>query len=406
MIFILCFILAQTTPFKYNSSFLGLATRDFMFGHKDKEWKTERTGLSQKQQEFALEDNKESEKQAGEEFCEDVKEGEFDTDVTNSQIKDSRDRRGLLLLHCDLTNAAKTASEKRSRKGTPKRSSPVNGEKTWVDQNEKGSESNGLISRGSSPKNKRYDNWLNKCNERKKTNKCSELEKGSDWKNREAKTSNYELNSQEILQEKETGKIFDMPTASRLVYCHGNYNHLHTLESLDESDEMKTRSSVEDMTETKDGISHRQNYLYGSELSNIKSCDQSFLAKRFSCIQDLSPVDESRVKNYERKYSKLRFPCLLSSPIIAKEEDSSITGPLGDQDIARHCPFHRRCNALPGMYSTISKEFNMVEPLSKEIPAGLQKWIKADESSFSHRHPNMVGYSHSEIREIKSHVYD
>ena len=406
MIFILCFILAQATPFKYNSSFLGLATRDFMFGHKDKEWKTERTGLSQKQQEFALEDNKESEKQAGEEFCEDVKEGEFDTDVTNSQIKDSRDRRGLLLLHCDLTNAAKTASEKRSRKGTPKRSSPVNGEKTWVDQNEKGSESNGLISRGSSPKNKRYDNWLNKCNERKKTNKCSELEKGSDWKNREAKTSNYELNSQEILQEKETGKIFDMPTASRLVYCHGNYNHLHTLESLDESDEMKTRSSVEDMTETKDGISHCQNYLYGSELSNIKSCDQSFLAKRFSCIQDLSPVDESRVKNYERKYSKLRFPCLLSSPIIAKEEDSSITGPLGDQDIARHCPFHRRCNALPGMYSTISKEFNMVEPLSKEIPAGLQKWIKADESSFSHRHPNMVGYSNSEIREIKSHVYD
>ena len=406
MIFILCFILAQATPFKYNSSFLGLATRDFMFGHKDKEWKTERTRLSQKEQEFALDDNKESEKQAGEEFCEDVKEGEFDTDVTNSQIKDSRDRRGLLLLHCDLTNAAKTASEKRSRKGTPKRSSPVNGEKTWVDQNEKGSESNGLISRGSSPKNKRYDNWLNKCNERKKTNKCSELEKGSDWKNREAKTSNYELNSQEILQEKETGKIFDMPTASRLVYCHGNYNHLHTLESLDESDEMKTRSSVEDMTETKDGISHCQNYLYGSELSNIKSCDQSFLAKRFSCIQDLSPVDESRVKNYERKYSKLRFPCLLSSPIIAKEEDSSITGPLGDQDIARHCPFHRRCNALPGMYSTISKEFNMVEPLSKEIPAGLQKWIKADESSFSHRHPNMVGYSHSEIREIKSHVYD
>ena len=406
MIFILCFILAQTTPFKYNSSFLGLATRDFMFGHKDKEWKTERTGLSQKQQEFALEDNKESEKQAGEEFCEDVKEGEFDTDVTNSQIKDSRDRRGLLLLHCDLTNAAKTASEKRSRKGTPKRSSPVNGEKTWVDQNEKGSESNGLISRGSSPKNKRYDNWLNKCNERKKTNKCSELEKGSDWKNREAKTSNYELNSQEIRHEKETGKIFDMPTASRVVYCHGNYNHLHKVESLDKSDEMKTRSSVEDMTATKDGISHRKNYLYGSELSDIKSCDQSFLAKRLSCSPDLSPVDESRVKNYERKYSKLRFPCLLSSPIIAKEEDSSITGPLGDQDIARHCPFHRRCNALPGMYSTISKEFNMVEPLSKEIPAGLQKWIKADESSFSHRHPNMVGYSHSEIREIKSHVYD
>ena len=406
MIFILCFILAQATPFKYNSSFLGLATRDFMFGHKDKEWKTERTGLSQKQQEFALEDNKESEKQAGEEFCEDVKESEFDTDVTNSQIEDSRDRRGLLLLHSDLTNASKTASEKRSRKGTPKRSSLINSEKTWVEQNENVSESKGLISRGSSPKNKRYHNWLNKCNERKKTNKCTELEKGSDWKNREAKTSNYELNSQEILQEKETGKIFDMPTASRLVYCHGNYNHLHTLESLDESDEMKTRSSVEDMTETKDGISHCQNYLYGSELSNIKSCDQSFLAKRFSCIQDLSPVDESRVKNYERKYSKLRFPCLLSSPIIAKEEDSSITGPLGDQDIARHCPFHRRCNALPGMYSTISKEFNMVEPLSKEIPAGLQKWIKADESSFSHRHPNMVGYSNSEIREIKSHVYD
>ena len=406
MIFILCFILAQATPFKYNSSFLGLATRDFMFGHKDKEWKTERTRLSQKEQEFALDDNKESEKQAGEEFCEDVKESEFDTDVTNSQIEDSRDRRGLLLLHSDLTNASKTASEKRSRKGTPKRSSLINSEKTWVEQNENVSESKGLISRGSSPKNKRYHNWLNKCNERKKTNKCTELEKGSDWKNREAKTSNYELNSQEILQEKETGKIFDMPTASRLVYCHGNYNHLHTLESLDESDEMKTRSSVEDMTETKDGISHCQNYLYGSELSNIKSCDQSFLAKRFSCIQDLSPVDESRVKNYERKYSKLRFPCLLSSPIIAKEEDSSITGPLGDQDIARHCPFHRRCNALPGMYSTISKEFNMVEPLSKEIPAGLQKWIKADESSFSHRHPNMVGYSHSEIREIKSHVYD
>ena len=376
-----------------------------MFGHKDKEWKTERTGLSQKQQEFALDDNKESVKQAGEEFCEDVKEGEFDTDVTNSQIEDSRDRRGLLLLHCDLTNASKTASEKRSRKGTPKRSSLINSEKTRVDQNEV-SESNGLISRGSSPKNKRYDNWLNKCNERKKTNKCTELEKGSDWKNREAKTSNYELSSQEILPEKEAGKIFDMPAASRLVYCHGNYNHLHTVESLKKRDEMKTRSSIEDTTETEDGISHRKNYLYGSELSNIKSCDQSFLAKRFSCSPDLSPVDESRVKKYERKYSNIRFPCLLSSPIVAKEGDSSITGPLGDQDIACHCPFHRRCNALPGMYSTISQEFNMVEPLSKEIPAGLQKWIKADESSFSHRHPNMVGYSNSEIREIKSYVYD
>ena len=376
-----------------------------MFSHKDTEWKTERTGLSQKQQEFALDDNKESEKQAGEEFCEDVKEGKSNTDVTNSQIEDSADRRALLLLHRDLTNASKTASEKRSRKGTPKRSSLINGEKTWVDQNEV-SESNGLISRGSSSKNKRYDNWLKKCNERKKTNKCTELEKGSDWKNREAKTSNYELNSQEILQEKETGKIFDMPTASRLVYCHGNYNHLHTVESLEKRDEMKTRSKVEDMTETEDGISHHKNYLYGSELSNIKSCDQSFLAKRFSCSPDLSPVDDSRVKNYERKYSKIRFPCLLSSPIVAKEEDSSITGPLGDQDIARHCPFHRRCNALPGMYSTISQEFNIAEPFSKEIPPGLQKWVKADESSFSHRHPNMVGYSNSELREIKSHVYD
>ena len=377
-----------------------------MFGHKDKEWKTERTGLSQKQQEFALDDNKESVKQAGEEFCEDVKEGEFDTDVTNSQIEDSRDRRGLLLLHCDLTNASKTASEKRSRKGTPKRSSLINSEKTWVEQNENVSESNGLINRGSSSKNKRYNNWFNKCNERNKTNKCTELEKGSDWKNREAKTNNYELNSQEILKEKETGKIFDMPTASRLVYCHGSYNHLHTVESLNESDEMKTRSSVEDMTETEHGISHHKNYLYGSDLSNTKSFDQSYLAKRFSCRPDLSPVDESRVKNYERKYSKRRFPCLLSSPFAAKEEDSSITGPLGDQDIAHHCPFHRRYTTVPGMYSTISKEFNMVEPLSKEIPAGLQKWIKADESSFSHRHPNMVGYSNSEIREIKSHVYD
>ena len=376
-----------------------------MFSHKDTEWKTERTGLSQKQQEFALDDNKESEKQAGEEFCEDVKEGKSNTDVTNSQIEDSADRRALLLLHRDLTNASKTASEKRSRKGTPKRSSLINGEKTWVDQNEV-SESNGLISRGSSSKNKRYDNWLKKCNERKKTNKCTELEKGSDWKNREAKTSNYELNSQEILQEKETGKIFGMPTASRLVYCHGNYNHLHTVKSLEKRDEIKTRSNVEDMTETEDGISHHKNYLYGSELSNIKSCDQSFLAKRFSCSPDLSPVDESRVKNYERKYSKIRFPCLLSSPIVAKEEDSSITGPLGDQDIARYCPFHRRCNALPGMYSTTSQEFNIAEPFSKEIPPGLQKWVKADESSFSHRHPNMVGYSNSELREIKSHVYD
>ena len=376
-----------------------------MFSQKDTEWKTERTGMSQKQQEFALDDNKESEKQAGEEFCEDVKEGESNTDVTNSQIEDSGDRKALLLLHRDLTNASKTASEKRSRKGTPKRSSLINGGKTWVDQNEV-SESNGLINRGSSPKNKRYDNWLNRCNERKKTNKCTEPEKGSDWKNREAKTSNYELSSQEILKEKETGKIFDMPTASRLVYCHGSYNHLHTVESLNESDEMKTRSSVEDMTETEHGISHHKNYLYGSDLSNTKSFDQSYLAKRFSCSPDLSPVDESRVKNYERKYSKLRFPCLLSSPFAAKEEDSSITGPLGDQDIAHHCPFHRRYTTVPGMYSTISKEFNMVEPLSKEIPAGLQKWIKADESSFSHRHPNMVGYSNSEIREIKSHVYD
>ena len=377
-----------------------------MFSHKDTEWKTERTGLSQKQQEFALDDNKESEKQAGEEFCEDVKEGKSNTDVTNSQIEDSGDRKALLLLHRDLTNASKTASEKRSRKGTPKRSSLINGEKTWVEQNENVSESNGLISRGSSPKNKRYDNWLNKCNERKKTNKCTEPEKGRDLKNREAKTSNYELNSQEILQEKETGKIFDMPTASRLVYCHGNYNHLHTVESLEKRDEMKTRSNVEDMTETEDVISYHKNYLYGSELSKIKSCDQSFSAKCFSCSPDLSPVDESRVKNYERKYSKIRFPCLLSSPIVAKEEDSSITGPLGDQDIARHCPFHRRCNALPGMFSTISQEFNIAEPFSKEIPPGLQKWVKADESSFSHRHPNMVGYSNSEIREIKSYVYD
>ena len=376
-----------------------------MFSHKDTEWKTERTGLSQKQQEFALDDNKESEKQAGEEFCEDVKEGKSNTDVTNSQIEDSADRRALLLLHRDLTNASKTASEKRSRKGTPKRSSLINGEKTWVDQNEV-SESNGLISRGSSSKNKRYDNWLKKCNERKKTNKCTELEKGSDWKNREAKTSNYELNSQEILQEKETGKIFDMPTASRLVYCHGNYNHLHTVESLEKRDEMKTRSNVEDMTETEDVISYHKNYLYGSELSKIKSCDQSFSAKCFSCSPDLSPVDESRVKNYGHKYPKIRFPCLLSSPFAPKEEDNSITGPLGDKDIAHHCPFHRRYTTVPGMYSTISKEFNMVEPLGKEIPAGLQKWLKADESSFSHRHPNMVGYSNSEIREIKSHVYD
>ena len=377
-----------------------------MFSHKDKEWKTERTGLSQKQQEFASDDNKESEKQAGEEFCEDVKEGESDIDVTNSQRKDSLDRRALLFLHRDLTNASKTASEKRSRKGTPKRSSLINGEKTWVDQNEKVSESNGLISRGSSPKNKRYDNWLNKCNERKKTNKCSELEKGSDWKNREAKTSNYELNSQEILQEKETEKMFEMPTASRLVYCHGSCNHLHTVESLEKRDEIKTRSNVEDMTETEDVISHHKNYLYDSELSKIKSCDQSFSAKCFSCRPGLSPVDESRVKNYERKYSKIRFPCLLSSPIAAKEEDSSITGPLGDQDIARHCPFHRRCNALPGMYSTISQEFNIAEPFCKEIPPGLQKWVKADQSSFCHRNPSLVGYSNSEIREIKSHIYD
>ena len=377
-----------------------------MFSHKDKEWKTERAGLSQKQQDIALGDNKKSEKQAAEEFCEDVKEGESDIDVTKSQLKDSPDRRALLLLHRDLRNASKTASEKRSRKGTPKRSSLINGEKTWVEQNENVSESNGLINRGSSSKNKRYDNWLNKCNERKKTNKCTELEKGSVLKNREAKTSNYELNSQEILQEKETGKIFDMPTASRLVYCHGNYNHLHTVESLKKRDEMKTRSSIEDMTETEDGIFHRKNYLYGSELSNIKSCDQSFLAKRFSCSPHLSPVDESRVKNYERKYSKIRLPCLLSSPIVAKEEDSSITGPLGDQDIARHCPFHRRCNALPGMYSTISQEFNVAEPFSKEIPPGLQKWVKPDESSFCHRHPSLVGYSNSEIREIKSHIYD
>ena len=406
MIFILCFILAQTTPFKYNSSFLGLATRDFMFGHKDTEWKTERTGLCQKQREFAFDHNKESEKQAGEESCEDVKEGKSDTNVTNSQIEDSQDRRALLLLHCDLTNASKTASEKRSRKGTPKRSSLINGEKTWVEQNENVSESNGLISTGSSSKKKSYDNWLNKWNERKKTNRCTEPEKGSDWKNREPKTSNYELNSQEILPEKATGEIFDMPTASRLVYCHGNYNHLHTLESLEKRDEMKTRSNVEDMTETEDVISHHKNHLYGSELSKIKSCDQISSAKCFSCSPDLSPVDESRVKNYERKYSKIRFPCLLSSPFAAKEGDGSITGPLGDKDIAHHCPFHRRYTTVPGMYSTISKQFNMVEPLSKEIPAGLQKWINADESSFSHRHPNMVGYSNSEIREIKSHVYD
>jgi len=317
-----------------------------MFSHKDTEWKTERTGLSQKQQEFALHYIKESEKQADEEFCEDVKEGESNIDVTNSQIEDSRDRRALLLQHSDLTNASKTASEKRSRKGTPKRSSLINGEKTWVEQNENVSESNGLISRGSSTKNKRYDHWLHKCNEHKKTNKWSEQEKGSDWKNREAKTSNYELNSQEILQEKENEKIFDMPTAGRLVYCHGNYN-LHTVESLDKSHEMKTRSNVEDMTETEDGISHHKTYFYGSELSKIKSCDQSSLAKCVSCSPDLSPVDESKVENYGRRYSKIRFPCLLSSPIVAKEEDSSITGPLGDKDIAHHCPFHRRGNALP-----------------------------------------------------------
>lgn len=261
-----------------------------------------------------------------------------------------------------------------------------------MDQNEKGSESNGLISRGSSPKNKRYNNWLNKCNERKKTNKWSELEKGSDWKNRKAKTSNYELNSQEILQEKETEKMFDMPTASRLLYCHGSYNHLHKMESLDKSDEMNTRSNVEDMTETEVGISHHKNY--GSELTNIKSCDQSFLTKCFSCSPDLSPVNESKVETYGRSYSKIRFPCLLtSSPIAVQEEDSSITGPLGDQDIARHSPFHRRCNALPGMYSTISKEFNAAKPFSNEIRPGLQKWVKAGESSFSHRHPSLVGYS-------------
>ena len=87
-----------------------------MFSHKDTEWKTERTGLSQKQQEFALDDNKESEKQAGEEFCEDVKEGKSNTDVTNSQIEDSADRRALLLLHRDLRKAHSRNSRKRPLK--------------------------------------------------------------------------------------------------------------------------------------------------------------------------------------------------------------------------------------------------------------------------------------------------
>lgn len=154
MIFILCFTKLKLTLSKIIliSLILGLETRGFMFSHKDKEWKTERAGLSQKQQDIALGDNKKPEKQAGEEFCEDVKEGESDIDVTKSQLKDSPGRRALLLLHRDLTNASKTASEKRSRKGTPKRSSLINGEKTWVEQNENVSESNDLISRGSSPK--------------------------------------------------------------------------------------------------------------------------------------------------------------------------------------------------------------------------------------------------------------
>ena len=75
-----------------------METRGFMFNHKDKEWKTERAGLSQKQQDIALGDNKKSEKQAAEEFCEDVKEGESDIDVTKSQLKDSLTIRNLYVV--------------------------------------------------------------------------------------------------------------------------------------------------------------------------------------------------------------------------------------------------------------------------------------------------------------------
>ena len=328
-------------------------------------------------------------------FGYDLEENESEREVVETQKLDSED----VKIHNAVESKSKSEAHRRSRKGIPSRR-PRDDDTCWKDQSNDVSESNGLVSRGSSPENEGYDNWLNKRHER---NVSAELEQGKQKKNRKAQTNTYqeESDSEEISYGQREEDFNISMSSQEISYQNGNYIQFAkgAIKPCDISKAMKVRdialysqANVEDATET---ISYSSD---DSELVEINSTDESISRKHGIHGQELCSLDDSKSEGIEQTQST--FGSYLPSSQIEEKEEVNVTDSWEHIDVVSTCAVPMSGNPSLALQSTILKEYNMADRFGKRIPLNLpgrHRWINRDESLPFRKHPSLVGFSISEI---------
>ena len=294
-----------------------------------------------------------------------------------------------------VESKSKYEADRRSRKGIPSRR-PRDDDTKWKEQSDDVSESNGLVSRGSSPENEAYDNWLNKRHEH---NVSAELEKRKQKKSTKAQTNTYqeESVSKEISYEQREENINISLRSQERSYQNENYIQFAecAIEPRHISKAMRLRNiafypqaNVEDAIETKSYSSD------DSELVEINSTDEVISRKHRIHGQELSSLVDSKCKGIQQTQSTFGS-YLPSYQIKEKEEAVNVTDSWEHNDVVSTCAVPMSGNPSLASQATILKECNMADRFGKGIPLNLlgrHRWINRDESLLLHKHPSLVGF--------------
>ena len=409
---------------RYNSC-LGNVTR-LMFGYETK-WPTKRqkqfpkeeAGGAQNRQEITvsldMESNtkiakKESRNPASDSghHFEDVLKG----DLVETPRKNTQEGKVTSLqIYDDVGSTTKSEAQRRSRKGTPCRRPPDNFTKLKGQSDEL---SDGLLRRGASPENEGYVNWLNTRHEHRKTNVCSETERGSQEKQRGAQkthgTFQDESDSEGVPDEESEDATIPLPT-NAFGCQNGNCIHFAKgrIKSKNKSNAMKSGCTVlhspayvEGTSERKTTTSQHKHHLDDSELGKLTSNHQGTPRKHRNRSQEFSSHDDDENGSTHQKHSSLG--CHVSTNVIVEKERPSTTNSWANGDAVTSSSLSISDIPSLAVHSTIRdrilKEHNMAVRLSRGIPlylAGRHKWINRDESLWFHKHPSLVGYSIPEI---------
>ena len=328
-------------------------------------------------------------------FGYDFEEIESEREVVETQKLDSDGgEKTSVKIDNAVESKSKYEAHRRSRKGIPSRR-PRDDDTKWKEQSDDVSESNGLVSRGSSPENEAYDNWLNKRHEH---NVSAELEKRKQKKNTKAQTNTYQEKSvsKEISYEQwEENISISLPSQER-SYQNENYIQFAkgAIEPCDISKAMKLRNiafypqaNVEDAIETKSYSSD------DSELVEINSTDEGISRKHRIHGQELSSLVDNKCKGIQQTQST--FGSYLPVSQIEEKEELNFTDSRQHIDGVSTSALPMSGNPSLASQSAILKECNMADRFGRGIPLNLlerHRWINRDESLLLHKHPSLVGF--------------